>query len=58
MGTVALLDTMLNDGLADAFGGYHLGIIAENVSARFSITREAQDALAFVSRRPVRWKNP
>lgn len=51
MGAVSLLDTMLNDGLTDAFGGYHMGITAENVATRFNITREAQDAFAFASQK-------
>jgi acetyl-CoA C-acetyltransferase len=46
MGAVELADTMLKDGLTDAFGGYHMGITAENLAEQFQITREAQDSFA------------
>jgi acetyl-CoA C-acetyltransferase len=46
MGTGELLDTMLKDGLWDAFHGYHMGNTAENVAQRWQITREQQDELA------------
>lgn len=49
MGTAAAEDTMIVDGLLDAFGGYHMGITAETVATRFGITREAQDAFALAS---------
>jgi acetyl-CoA C-acetyltransferase len=49
MGAVALVDTMLSDGLTDAFGGYHMGVTAENVAKEFGISREAQDAFALAS---------
>ena len=49
MGPVTLTDTMLSDGLTDAFGGYHMGITAENVAQKFQIGREEQDAFAFAS---------
>jgi acetyl-CoA C-acetyltransferase len=49
MGDVALIDTMVRDGLWDAFNGYHMGQTAENIAARFDITREAQDAFALAS---------
>ena len=46
MGDLALIDTMLKDGLMDAFHGYHMGTTAENVAEKFQITREDQDAFA------------
>lgn len=46
MGPWQLADTMLVDGLIDAFHGYHMGITAENVVERFGITRAEQDAFA------------
>lgn len=51
MGPVSLTDTMVSDGLTDAFGGYHMGITAENVARQFSITRELQDDFALQSQR-------
>jgi acetyl-CoA C-acetyltransferase len=50
-GSVSLVDTMLVDGLTDAFGGYHMGITAENVARQFQIDRSAQDAFALASQR-------
>lgn len=44
-----VVDTMIKDGLWDAFNDYHMGITAENVSERFDITREMQDKLAATS---------
>ncbi|MEM6602475.1 MAG: acetyl-CoA C-acetyltransferase [Pseudomonadota bacterium] len=49
MGDGALSDTMIKDGLWDAFNNYHMGITAENIAAKFSITRDAQDAFAATS---------
>jgi acetyl-CoA C-acetyltransferase len=49
MGGLELTDTMLKDGLIDAFHGYHMGITAENVAREFQITREAQDKFAVAS---------
>lgn len=49
MGAVTLVDTMLSDGLTDAFGDYHMGITAENVARMFQIGRDEQDAFAFAS---------
>jgi acetyl-CoA C-acetyltransferase len=46
MGDWALIDTMILDGLTDAFNDYHMGITAENVAEKFGITREDQDAFA------------
>jgi acetyl-CoA C-acetyltransferase len=46
MGDYAMIDTMIRDGLWDAFNGYHMGNTAENVAREFQITREAQDQFA------------
>ena len=43
MGGLELIDTMLKDGLIDAFHGYHMGVTAENVAREWQITREQQD---------------
>ncbi len=51
MGDLALIDTMLRDGLMDAFHGYHMGNTAENVAQKFQITRAEQDEFAFNSQR-------
>lgn len=51
MGNISLVDTMVVDGLLDAFGGYHMGITAENVARQFEITRERQDEFALASQR-------
>ncbi|UUM57640.1 acetyl-CoA C-acetyltransferase [Streptococcus suis] len=48
-GHLELEDSMLTDGLTDAFEGYHMGITAENVAERYQVTREEQDAFAFAS---------
>ena len=44
-----LIDTMIKDGLWDAFNGYHMGVTAENVAAKWQITREDQDIFALSS---------
>ena len=49
MGAIELVDTMIKDGLWDAFHGYHMGETAENIAERYQITREAQDAFAAAS---------
>lgn len=49
MGEWKLLDTMLRDGLTDAFNQYHMGVTAENIAKKYGISREAQDALALSS---------
>ncbi|SCC28932.1 acetyl-CoA C-acetyltransferase [Gilliamella bombicola] len=49
MGNAQMVDTMINDGLTDAFNHYHMGITAENVAEQYNITRTAQDELAFAS---------
>lgn len=43
------VDHMVNDGLTDAFEGYHMGITAENIADKYNLTREAQDAFSFAS---------
>ncbi len=49
MGDLGFIDTMIRDGLWDAFNGYHMGVTAENVAKQWQITREEQDALALGS---------
>ncbi|WP_336800887.1 acetyl-CoA C-acetyltransferase [Kaistia sp. MMO-174] len=49
MGDLAMVDTMIKDGLWDAFNGYHMGVTAENVAREFQISREQQDAFATAS---------
>ncbi|MDH6231171.1 acetyl-CoA C-acetyltransferase [Mesorhizobium soli] len=49
MGDYSMIDTMIKDGLWDAFNGYHMGITAENVARQHQITREDQDAFALAS---------
>jgi acetyl-CoA C-acetyltransferase len=49
MGDYAMIDTMIRDGLWDAFNGYHMGVTAENVARAFQITRDEQDAFALAS---------
>ena len=49
MGELTHVDTMIKDGLWDAFNGYHMGVTAENVAKAYSIGREDQDALALGS---------
>jgi acetyl-CoA C-acetyltransferase len=49
MGDLSLIDTMIKDGLWDAFNGYHMGVTAENVATKWQITREEQDAFATAS---------
>ena len=46
MGDISLIDTVLKDGLTDAFTGIHMGITAENIAAQYGITREEQDRFA------------
>ena len=46
-----LIDTMINDGLIDAFNNYHMGTTAENVAKKFNISREEQDEFAFNSQK-------
>ena len=49
MGDWSLIDTLIKDGLWDAFNGYHMGTTAENVARQWQITRDMQDALAVAS---------
>jgi acetyl-CoA C-acetyltransferase len=49
MGDLNFVDTMIKDGLWDAFHGYHMGQTAENVAEKYQITREQQDAFAVAS---------
>ena len=49
MGDLSFIDTMIKDGLWDAFNGYHMGVTAENVAKQWQITRDEQDALALGS---------
>ena len=49
LGDAELVDTMIKDGLWDAFNGYHMGITAENVAEKFQITRDEQDRFALNS---------
>jgi acetyl-CoA C-acetyltransferase len=49
MGDAKMIDTMIKDGLWDAFNGYHMGTTAENVAEKFQITRDQQDEFAYNS---------
>ena len=49
MGDLGLIDTMIKDGLWDAFNGYHMGTTAENVATKYQITRQQQDEFAAAS---------
>jgi acetyl-CoA C-acetyltransferase len=49
MGNLDFIDTMIKDGLWDAFNGYHMGVTAENVAREWQITREQQDVFATAS---------
>ena len=49
LGNTEMMDTMIKDGLWDAFHGYHMGMTAENVSTKFQVTREDQDKFALKS---------
>jgi len=49
MGPISLVDTMVNDGLMDAFNDYHMGITAENLAEKYQIGRAEQDAFAAAS---------
>ena len=51
LGDVELIDTMIKDGLWDAFHGYHMGMTAENVAEKFQITRKEQDVFALKSQK-------
>ena len=49
LGDIEMTDTMIKDGLWDAFHGYHMGITAENVATKFQVTRDDQDKFALKS---------
>lgn len=49
MGPLTMVDTMITDGLWDAFNDYHMGITAENLAEKFEVSREDQDAFAVAS---------
>ena len=49
LGDTEMIDTMIKDGLWDAYNGYHMGVTAENVAKKFQVTREEQDKFAFSS---------
>ncbi|MAJ86225.1 MAG: acetyl-CoA C-acyltransferase [Candidatus Pelagibacter sp.] len=49
LGDTEMIDTMIKDGLWDAFHGYHMGVTAENVATKFQVTREQQDKFALGS---------
>ena len=49
MGDLKMIDTMIKDGLTDAFYGYHMGTTAENVARQWQLTRDEQDAFAVAS---------
>ncbi len=49
LGDTEIIDTMIKDGLWDAFHGYHMGVTAENVATKFQVTREDQDSFALRS---------
>ncbi|MGB9366445.1 MAG: acetyl-CoA C-acetyltransferase [Xanthobacteraceae bacterium] len=49
MGSLEMVDTMIKDGLWDAFNGYHMGTTAENVATKYQITRQMQDEFAAAS---------
>lgn len=51
MGNETLIDTMIHDGLWDAYNNYHMGVTAENIAAERQITREEQDAFALESQK-------
>ncbi|WP_294236533.1 acetyl-CoA C-acetyltransferase [uncultured Sphingomonas sp.] len=46
MGPLTMVDTMVHDGLTDAFAGYHMGITAENLAEQYQVTRDEQDRFA------------
>src|SRR5208283_6095556 len=49
MGDLKFVDTMIRDGLTDVFNGYHMGQTAENVAAKWQLSREDQDKFALAS---------
>ena len=61
MGNTEVIDTMINDGLSDAFYDYHMGVTAENIAEKFDISRKEQDEFALQSQhrteQPLRQEN-
>ncbi len=51
LGESAVLDTVVSDGLTDVFGGYHMGITAENIAEKYDISRKEQDRFALQSQK-------
>ncbi len=51
LGNVKVLDSMVNDALTDAFGGYHMGITAENIANKYQISKKEQDLYAINSQK-------
>ncbi|OGV38121.1 MAG: acetyl-CoA acetyltransferase [Lentisphaerae bacterium GWF2_45_14] len=51
LGEAALLDTVINDGLTDVFGNYHMGMTAENIAEKYAISREEQDSFSVQSQK-------
>ena len=51
LGDVEMVDTLIKDGLWDAFNGYHMGVTAENVATKFQVTRDQQDNFALSSQK-------
>ena len=54
MGPGTFADSMIIDGLWDAYNNYHMGITAENIAEKYQITREDQDSFAFQSQKKAR----
>ena len=57
LGDTSLRDSMVLDGLTDAFNQYHMGITAENVAKEFNISRQDQDAFALQSQTKAKSKH-
>ena len=53
LGNFELEDSVIKDGLTDAFENYHMGITAENIAEQFNITREEQDSFALASQQKL-----
>src|SRR3970282_1169468 len=53
MGDAKLVDSMIVDGLWDVYNNYHMGVTAENVAAKYGVTRQEQDAFAAASHQKV-----
>ena len=54
LGNGSIVDSMVNDGLTDAFYNYHMGITAENIATKFNITREQQDEFSYQSQQKAK----